>query len=188
MNWALNLGSPFVRLGGVCTGTIIVALVLQRFRMKHGKKGGKGKDDDGGGGKGAWKELVPFFLALFYGLLAVLATSGVSALGFISQLGLWAGDNLGTLALVYGVGGTSPAVTRAQPVVLTPGGYAVYLIWTALVVGHHVWARRRPRIQSALGVVAGVCLGLSAGVAGIAAVPLGSIVNLLGAWYAGVVQ
>ncbi|MFD3929702.1 hypothetical protein [Streptomyces sp. NPDC058614] len=178
----LNLGSTAVSLGGVTAGTIIVVLVVQRWWKKGG---GGGKKGDGDGGRD-WKLLIPFTLALCFGILAVLAAGPISALGLITRLSLWAGDGIGTLYLVYGVGGTSPGVTRSSPVVLTPGGYAVFAIWSAVLVGQHLWSKKLPRLQSVLGVMAGILLGLSRGIAGTAAVPLASLVNLAGSWYAGV--
>lgn len=180
----MNLGSTSVALGGVTLGTIIVVLVIQRWWKKGGGGGRKG---DGGSSRD-WKQLLPFTFSLCFGMLAVLAAGPISALGLITRLGLWAGDGIGTLYLVYGVGGTSPGVTRATPVTLTPGGYAMYAIWTAVILGQHLWSKKLPRLQSGLGVAAGILLGLSRGVAGTAAVPLASLVNLAGGWYAGVVR
>lgn len=179
----MNLGSTAVSLGGVTAGTVIVVLVLQRWWKKGGGGGGK-KGDDAGGRD--WKQLLPFGLALCFGILAVLAAGPLSALGLITRLGLWSGDGIGSLYLVYGVGGTNVNVNRAAPVVLTPGGYAVYAIWSAVIIGQHLWSKRLPRLQSSLGVLAGILLGLSRGVAGTAAVPLASLVNIAGGWYAGV--
>lgn len=180
----MNLGSTAVSLGGITLGTIIVVLVIQRWWKKGG---GGGKKGDGGGSRD-WKQLVPFVVALCFGILAVLAAGPISALGLITRLGLWSGDGIGSLYLVYGLGGTSPDVTRAAPVVLTPGGYAVYAIWAAVIVGQHLWSKRLPKLQTALGILAGILLGLSQGVAGTAAVPLASLVNLAGGWYSGLVK
>ncbi|MDQ0943288.1 hypothetical protein [Streptomyces sp. V1I1] len=182
----MNLGSPAVSLGGITFGTIIVALVVQRWWKKAG--GGGGGKGGGGGGSRDWKGLLPFTLAMSYGILAVLAASSDSFLGLITRFSLWSGDTIGTLYLVYGVGGSSPSVTRAAPVVLTPGGYAVYAILTAVMVGQFLWSKRIPKAQTGLGVLAGICLGLSRGIAGLAAVPLASLVNVLGSWYAGLIQ
>ncbi|MFD5058242.1 hypothetical protein [Streptomyces sp. NPDC058394] len=181
----MNLGNTAVSLGGITLGTIIVVLVVQRWWKKGGGGGGKKGDD---GGSRDWKQLIPFTVALAYGILAVLAAGPISLLGLITRFGLWGGDGIGTLYLVYGVGGSSPDVTRAAPVVLTAGGYAVYAIWTAVVVGNYLWSRRLPRLQSLAGILAGILLGLSSGVAGTAAVPLASAVNVAGSWYAGVMQ
>ena len=180
----MNLGSTAVSLGGITFGTIIVVLVILRW---HKKGGGGGKKGDGGGSRD-WKQLIPFTIALSFGILAVLAAGPMSALGLITRFSLWGGDSIGTLYLVYGIGGSSPDVTRAAPVILSPGGYAVYAIWAAVMVGLYVWSKKLPRLQTILGVLAGVLLGLSQGVAGMAAVPLASAVNAAGSWYAGVMQ
>ncbi|MCW8221208.1 hypothetical protein [Streptomyces griseolus] len=98
------------------------------------------------------------------------------------------GDGIGYAYLVWGIGGNSPDVTRANPVVLTDGGYMIFAIWTAVMIGLYLWSRKLPRLQTALGILAGILLGLSQGIAGMAAVPLASAVNVAGSWYAGVVQ
>lgn len=180
----MNLGSTAVSLGGITFGTILVILVILRW---HKKGGGGGKKGDGGGGRD-WKALIPFFVALSFGILAVLAAGPVSALGLITRFSLWGGDSIGTLYLVYGIGGTSPDVTRAAPVILSPGGYAVFAIWAAVMIGLYIWSKKLPRLQTLLGILAGILLGLSQGVAGMAAVPLASAVNVAGSWYAGVMQ
>jgi hypothetical protein len=174
----LNLGNPKVTLGCVTVGTVIIALVLQRWWHKSGGK----KGEDGSGGR-KFSSLLPFVIALCYGILAVLASPSISVLGTIGKLGLWGGNGIGYAYLVWGIGGSSPDVNRAVPVVLSDGGYCVLAIWTALVLGHHAWSKRMPRLYSLLGTVAGMLVGTSAGVAGIAAVPLASAVNLAGSWY-----
>lgn len=183
MEFADILGNPGVTLGSVTIGTIIVALIIMRWWKKSG-----GKKTDGEGTGRSWKALVGPLIAWCYGMLAVLASPGVSAAGIVTKLGLWGGNQAGYAYLVWGVGGTSPTVTRAQVLTLTPGGYAVYAIWTALMVGNYVWSKKLPRKQSIAAALAGILMGLSAGVAGVAASPLGSAVNALGAWYTGAVQ
>lgn len=180
----MNLGSNAVSLGGITLGTIIVVLVVLRW-FKKGGGGGK-KGDDGGGRD--WKQLIPFFVALCFGILAVLAAGPISALGLITRLSLWGGDGIGFAYLVWGIGGESPNVTRASPVVLTDGGYAMFAIWTAVMIGLFLWSKKLPKLMTIFGIFAGILLGLSQGIAGMAAVPLASAVNAGGAWYAGLVQ
>ena len=64
----------------------------------------------------------------------------------------------------------------------------MFAILTALMIGQHLWSKKLPKKQTLLGILAGILLGLSRGIAGIAAVPLASLVNVMGAWYAGMVQ
>lgn len=180
------LAQPLVTLGCPTLGTIIVGLNLQRWWIK-GSSGAAGKKGGGGGGR-SWTVLLPFVLSLCYGMIAVLASPGWSAMGIITRLGLWGGNGIGYAYLVYGIGGGSPTVTRPDPVTLTDGGYCIFAIWTALVIGSHLWGRRLPRLQNIAGTFAGIFLGMAAGVAGVMAVPLASAVNMLGGWYSGGVQ
>ncbi|MFD9764735.1 hypothetical protein ACFWZK_28970 [[Kitasatospora] papulosa] len=169
----MNLGTPAVTLGGITLGTIIVVLVVLRWFKKGGRD---------------WKQLVPFFVALCFGILAVLAAGPISALGLITRLSLWGGDGIGYAYLVWGIGGNSPNVTRATSVVLTDGGYAMFAIWTAVMIGLFLWSKKLPKLLTIAGIFAGILLGLSQGIAGMAAVPLASAVNAGGSWYAGLVQ
>lgn len=181
------LTQPYVYLGCPTLGLIIVALTLQRW-WKKGTGGGKKKDGGEGGGGRSYLALLPFILSLCYGMIAVLACSGWSALGVITRLGLWGGNGLGYAYLVWGIGGTSPTVTRANPIVLTAGGYCIFALWTALVIGSHIWGRRLPRLQNIAGTLAGIFLGMAAGIAGVMAVPLASGLNLAGSWWTGGIQ
>jgi hypothetical protein len=175
----INLANPGVTLGCVTLGTITLLLTLLRWW----KKSSTGKGEDGGGRK--YSQLVPFVIALAYGMLVVLAATSTSLLGFIARAGLWGGKGIGHAYLVWGIGGTDHTITRSQLALLTPGGKAVLAIWTALQIASQKWSKKQARLYSTLGVISGFCLGLSAGVAGIAAIPLASSVNALGAWYSG---
>lgn len=172
-----------VSLGGAAIGTLILVLVLQRWWMKGSSKK---KGDDGGSGGRNVKELIPFALSTLYGMLAILCSGGL--LGAIANIGLWGSNGLGQIGLVYGVGGTSPNVSRAQSVPLTPGGYVMVFVLTGMIVGAFRWSKKLPKRQVALGIVCGISLGLVAGVAGVMAVPLGTAANLAGAWWTGAVQ
>jgi hypothetical protein len=83
--------------------------------------------------------------------------------------------------LVWGVGGQAQDnISRGTAQVLTNGGHAVVLL--LLFVLAVLWRRARSVTPIWQGVLAGVFMGNVAGVAGAAAVPLASTVNLLGAW------
>lgn len=169
----MNLANPGVTLGCVVVGTIIVVMRL----LYWWKKGGRDV-----------KALLPFVFALCYGMLAVLSNTSWSVLGFLTRAGLWGGNGLGYAYLVWGIGGDSPSMNRAVPIVLTTGGMAVLAIWTAVIIGVTLWSKRQTRLDNTLGCVAGVLLGLSEGIAGVAVVPLASGVNMFGAWYHGSVS
>jgi hypothetical protein len=178
----MNFAPTTVSLGGAAIGTLILVLVLQRWWMK----GSKGKGGDGEGGGRNVRALIPFTLSTLYGMLAILCGGGL--LGTILHIGLWGSSGLGTLGLIYGVGGTSPNVTRAQNVALTPGGYVIVFILTGMIGGAFRWSKKLPKKQVALGILCGISLGLVAGVAGVMAVPLANAANLAGAWWTGAVQ
>lgn len=164
--------NTLVTLGGVSVGVCILALFGIRwwFREKHRPAA-----------------LIPFLLALAYGMLAALsAGTAWSALGAAAWVTLWAANVAGYAALVWGVGGHSPDVTRGHQLVLTNGGFVIVLLLTAVLIGLWKWARKVPNGEIGAGFAAGVCLALSGNVAGIAAVPLGSAVNLLGSGFTSV--
>lgn len=152
-----------VTLGGVTVGVAILILVGLHWWFA---------------GKRRASLLVPFLLAFAYGMLAILSAGGL--LGAAAGVALWGSNGLGDLALVYGVGGGAPNVTREQPTALTDGGHAIVLLLTVTLVGLWKFARKVPNLHIAAGSAAGVSLGLSGTLAGIAAVPLASAVNILG--------
>ncbi|MFB8101335.1 hypothetical protein ACFC3O_00610 [Streptomyces sp. NPDC056007] len=122
--------------------------------------------------------LAPFLLAWAYGVLAILTVGGI--IGWIADTTLWISNWLGDVALVWGVGGTTgTAAGRTTYLPLTQTGTAVVLLLTVLLLA----AAKKSQYGSALksGAWCGICLGTSAGVAGLAAVPLAQSVNWLGA-------
>lgn len=156
-----------INLGGIALGVGIIIAFAMRWVMREKKRLGA---------------LVPFVLSVLYGMLAALAALGsVSALGAITWVSLWAGNVAGYATLVWGVGGTAPDVTRAQQLVLTPGGYVIVFLLTVVLLALLKWGPRQSVTKILLGCLAGILVGLSGTVAGIAAVPLGSGANLAGA-------
>lgn len=158
-----------INLGGVALGVGIVLIYLMRWVLREQHQP---------------TALVPFVLAHLYGMLAALAALGsVSALGGIAWVTLWAANVAGYATLVWGVGGTAPDVTRAQQLPLTPGGYVIVFLLTCVLLALWKWAPRVSNGKLAAGAFSGVAVALSGNVAGVAAVPLGSTVNLLGSWF-----
>ncbi|MER5750647.1 hypothetical protein [Streptomyces sp. NPDC002088] len=161
-----------INLGGVALGVGIVLAFVMRWYLKEKKR---------------WGALVPFVLALLYGMLAALAALGSwSALGVTAWVALWAGNVAGYTALVWGVGGNAPDVTRAHQLALTDGGYVVVFLLTVVLLGLLKWGPKQSKGKILLGCVAGVLIALSGNVAGVAAIPLGSGVNLAGVGFTGV--
>jgi hypothetical protein len=160
-----------INLGGVALGVAIVLVRLIRWVLAEKRRPAA---------------LVPFVLAHLYGMLAALAALGsVSALGIATWATVWAANVAGYTGLVWGVGGTAPDVTRAQQLALTPGGYVIVFLLTAVLFALWKWAPRVPNGELMQGSFSGVSVALSGTVAGIAAVPLGSSANLLGSWFTG---
>jgi len=160
-----------INLGGVTLGVGIIVLFAMRWTMKEKKRLGA---------------LVPFVLALLYGMLAALAALGsVSALGGVTWLALWAGNVAGYATLVWGIGGNAPDVTRAQQLVLTDGGYAIVFLLIIVLLGLLKWGPGNSKSKILLGCLAGILIALSGNVAGVAAVPLGSGANFAGVAFTG---
>lgn len=161
-----------ISLGGVTVGVAVILVVLIRWWFAEGHR---------------WTALVTFVLSLLYGMVAALAALGSwSALGLVTWVSLWTANVSGYLALVWGVGGTDHNITRAPQLALTSGGYAIVLLLTAILIALWKFAAKIPNWKIAWGVFAGVAMALSGNVAGVAAVPLASSVNLAGSWFTAV--
>lgn len=122
--------------------------------------------------------LLPFLLAWAYGVLTILGIGGL--IGWVARTTLWITNWLGDVALVWGVGGqTGQRASGSGYLPLTQTGGAVVLILTVAMVT----AAKKSKYGSDLksGAWCGICLGTSAGVAGLAAVPLAQAANWLGA-------
>lgn len=120
-------------------------------------------------------DMLPFLRAWCVGALTVMVASGL--IGFFGDFALWGLNFFGDGALIVGVGakgGTAPGST-SQP--LSEGGLGVTLLLVC-------WLFPRGRSQW-FGWLSGVGMGLSAGVAKFAAVPLASGVNIAGTWLTG---
>lgn len=128
-------------------------------------------------------DLVPFALAWCYGALGILTAAGFIAWAFDSAL--WAANWLGDVALWFGVGQSAGVSSHGDYLPLTSTGSCAVLLLTVAFVAF----RRKDRYRTCLnrGVVAGMCLGTSSGVAGMAAVPLAQAVNWIGETTYGVV-
>lgn len=159
----------YLTLGGVTVGICILAhhvitwwpgrKALMKDPVKHAS------------------DLAPFLVAWSYGVLAILTVGGL--IGWIADTTLWISSWLGDVALVWGVNGQvgrRAAATTYLP--LTQTGSAVVLILTVGLVA----AAKKSKYGSDIkrGAWCGICLGMSAGVAGFAAVPLAMAVNWLG--------
>jgi hypothetical protein len=159
-----------VTLGGVTVGLIILTVTLVGWWP-----GVKALRTDPLGHAG---RLAPFLAAWAYGALVTLGIGGF--IGWIADGVLWISNWLGDVALVWGVGGQAGQTAGSVAYLpLTQTGGAILLILT----GGMLAAAKKSRYGSDLkrGAWCGICLGTSAGVAGVAAVPLAQAVNWTGA-------
>jgi hypothetical protein len=160
-----------ISLGGVAVGVGVILMYLIRWWFKE---------------KRQWTALVPFVISHLYGLLAALATfTAWSALGMVTWAAIWVANVAGYAGLVLGVGGNDPYVVRGNPVVLTDGGFVIVFLFTLVYIALVKWAPKVPNWKLFAGAFSGICLALSGGVAGVAAVPLGSAANMLGSGFTG---
>lgn len=120
--------------------------------------------------------LLPFGYGWAYGALGTLAVMGLIGWGF--DTALWAANWLGDAAGFLGVGERPGQMSKGVVVPLTSDGNWMVLILTVFTVA---FIKFRPSGDAVkLGVGSGLCLGTSAGVAGLTAVPLAQGVNALG--------
>lgn len=158
-----------ISLGGVALGVGIDLMFLIRWWFRE---------------KRDLPALVPYVLAKLYGMLAALATvTSVSALSVVTWATIWAANVGGYIGLVWGVGGRSPDVTRGAPIVLDSGGFVIIFLFSLVFIALWKWAPKVPNGKLGAGAFSGVCEALSGTVAGMAAVPLGTAVNVLGIWF-----
>ena len=122
-------------------------------------------------------QLLPFLLAWCYGALALLGVGGL--VGWIADTALWISNWLGDVALVWGVGGQAGTHSNGSSYLpLTQSGTGIVLILTVVMTALLKKSNRSRDLK--LGMWCGVCLAMSAGVAGFAAVPLAQSANWLG--------
>lgn len=121
--------------------------------------------------------LLPFLSGWAYGALAILSVGGL--IGWFFDSLLWLANWLGDVALVLGVGGEMGISSRGTFLPLTTTGSGLMLILTGVVLA--LMKKGVGGAELRRGVLCGACLGTSAGVAGLAAVPLAQAANWGGA-------
>jgi len=129
-------------------------------------------------------DLLPFLWTWCVGALTAMVAGGL--VGWATGWFIWGAGWLGDAALVWGVGGDRQTAPQGASQALTSGGlFMTVLLITVTYIrvrkSDASWSRKR-------GVISGVTMGLSAGVAAAAAVPLASAANISGAWLTGMVS
>lgn len=172
------MSQHYVTAGSVLVGLLMVAGRGVLWYRKHGRKSGAGKGGEGGKRKIA--PLGPFLWTMTLGTLSALATGGLmgkTAAGVAKSSNTFGDQLLSTLA-----GANSPGVTRQGIQMLSQGG-AVLLV--VLLVACLLWwwfHRWQIKVEMVCGYIAGVTLGPTAGLAGIAGVIIAPIFNIGGNW------
>lgn len=120
--------------------------------------------------------LIPYLYGAAYGALGTLSVGGL--IGWIFDTALWITNWLGDVALYLGVGTEAGVSSKGNYLPLTAYGSAAFFLLTVLTVA--VIKFRRCGRDVKLGVLTGMALGVSGGVAGLAAVPLAQSCNWVG--------
>ncbi|MGW0869927.1 hypothetical protein ACWD3Z_05475 [Streptomyces sp. NPDC002740] len=141
-----------VSLGGVTAGLSLFAWDFTRWWTSHKKRFSLK----------ALQALLPQMLCLSYGALLILSAGGI--IGGIADWSLWGTNQVGDIVLVYGLGATTPTVTRASHLALTPGGHAAVIIITVVIIA--VCSKRGFRWDFVRQILAGIALGLASSIAG----------------------
>jgi len=160
-----------VSLGGVTVGLSLFAWDFSRWFASHKKRLSLK----------ALKKLAPFIACVAYGSLLVLSAGGI--IGGLADWSLWGTNQAGNIVLVYGLGSTTPNVTRSQHLALSPGGHAVIIVATVVVVA--VAGIRGFRWDFVRGVLSGISLGLASSIAGAVGFAVAPSVSWLGDYVAG---
>jgi hypothetical protein len=160
-----------VSLGGVTTGLSLFAWDFTRWWNSHKKKFSLK----------ALTALAPQILCLAYGALLILCAGGI--VGASADWSLWGTNQVGDVVLVYGFGGTTPTVTRASHLALTPGGHAAVIIITVVVIA--VCSKRGFRWDFVRQIFAGISLGLASSIAGVVGIVVAPTVSWAGDYVAG---
>ncbi|MFJ8110444.1 hypothetical protein [Streptomyces sp. NPDC096132] len=142
-----------VSLGGVTTGLSLFAWDFTRWWTSHKKRLAPK----------ALTALAPQILCLSYGALLILSVGGI--IGGAADWSLWGTNTVGDIALVYGFGSTTPTVTRASHLALTPGGHAAVIVISVVILA--VCSRRGFRWDFVRQILAGISLGLASSIAGV---------------------
>lgn len=162
-----------VTLGGVVVGLSLLLWDVSIWWATHKKKLASK----------SLRALLPTLLCLSYGTLLILCAGGL--IGAAADWSLWGANQVGDVILVYGVGSSAPTVTRSSYLALTPGGHAVVILATVVLVA--VSTVRKLRWDFVRPVGAGISLGLAKSIAGAAGVVLAPSASWIGDQIAGLV-
>ena len=166
--------NPAFTLGTLLVG--VMALCLELAHWYPGHKALKKKP------AAHAADLFPFLWTWCVGALLAMCAGGL--VGWLTGWFIWGAGWLGDAALVWGVGGERVIAPQGASQALTIGGLFMTVLLIAIVF---VRIKKSGGISGSQGrgLVSGVTMSLSAGVAAVVAVPLASAANISGAWITG---
>ncbi|WP_327592475.1 hypothetical protein [Streptomyces chartreusis] len=173
-----------ISTAGFALGLALLGVELWRWRKGGGKGGGKGKGGDDAGGKAADpKALIPLGSGIICGVLMIACPAGL--LGTLADFLRWGGNSVGDIAMKWLTGAASQQLgTAATPRIDSYGAIVVTAVFVSL------WLARKGIAKTIKGkwwkgVVIGVLLCVSTGVAAMLADQIVQGANGLGAWAIG---
>jgi len=166
--------------GGFTVGTVLVGLAMIVWELAVWYPGRKALMKKPVPWLG---QLLPFAILWCTGALMAMCLGGL--VGYATDWFIWGTGWLGDAALVWGVGGQRQAAPQSGvSQALTTGGLVMTLL---LMTGVLARLGKGFSASKKRGLVSGITLSLSAGVAAFVAVPLASAANLSGIWLTAVV-
>ncbi|MFM9629391.1 hypothetical protein ACKI10_17410 [Streptomyces galilaeus] len=169
-----------ISTAGFALGLALLGSELWRWHKGGAGKGKGGKGDDGGGAAKDPKALIPLGFGMICGILMIACPAGL--LGGLAGLLRFGGNTVGDMAMHWLTGARSNTLgTAAAPRI---DQYGAIVVTAAVVV---LWLLRKTfakaiRGKWKKGVLIGILLSVSTGVAAIVAQQVVDGANGIGAW------
>ncbi|HEY6114867.1 MAG TPA: hypothetical protein VI172_02815 [Candidatus Dormibacteraeota bacterium] len=168
-----------ISTAGFALGLALLGTELWRWH-KGSKGGGKGKGDDGGGAAKDPKALIPLGFGIVCGILMIACPAGL--LGGLAGLLRFGGNSVGDLAMHWLTGTRSTALgTAATPRIDDKGAIVVTIVFLILLALRKTFTKLI-KGKWWKGVLVGVLLCVSTGMAALLAQQIVDGANGLGAW------
>lgn len=158
----------------------LALLGAELWRWHKGSGGGKGKGDDGGGPAKDPKALIPLGFGIVCGILMIACPAGL--LGGLAGLLRFGGNSVGDLAMHWLTGTRSTALgTAATPRIDDKGAVVVTAVFVVLWLMRKSFAKLI-KGKWKKGLLVGILLSVSTGMAAVVAQQIVDGANGLGAW------
>ncbi|WP_075737524.1 hypothetical protein [Streptomyces acidiscabies] len=172
-----------ISTAGFALGLALLGAELWRWHKGGKGGGGKGKGDDGGGAAKDPKALIPLASGMVCGILMIACPAGL--LGSLADMLRWGGNSVGGLAM-HALTGTNSSTLGAAAAPRIDGNGAIVV--TALYVTLFLLRKTFAKMIKGKwwkGVLVGILLSVSTGVAAIVAQQVTEGANGIGAWAIG---